>query len=67
MHGEALLPDAEDSEHFHLQRNLNEPYEPAHVREARLAAMELAASMVHNVVPITGPIVERELVSYDDL
>lgn len=50
-----------------------EPYlhssvEPA--RHARLAALEMAATMVHNiapVVPVQPSAAVRELVSYDDL
>ena len=36
-------------------------------RNARLVAMEMAATMVHNTAPISQPAISRELVSYDDL
>lgn len=36
-------------------------------RNARLAALEMAATMVHNIAPVPQSVAVRELVCYDDL
>ncbi len=54
-------------ESCHGQMGLEGPIEPAPIREARLAAIEIFDGVSHQVAQFQTAPIGRELVSYDDL